>query len=402
MRWLHSLGVFALLLGIFMIIISLLPLIKLGVDLVYKPIPYDPVYILIVGVDNDIATGEERTDVIMLIGINKQTGDIALTNLPRDLLIGKHKINAIYRFDGIEKLKEELSQLTGLTIHKYMVVDYNLFKMLSEELGPVEVTITAPMYYDDYHQGLHIRFDPGTYELKGEELLAYVRFRNDERGDLGRIERQREIMMKLMAKLRNEMDYGKLMALGLKLLSQMKTDVELSEMVYLYSKLKGRYSLNFVEFPYTLDEKGDVYIDENRLSRFRKEMELCKSFLLFEEPRIVVVKNIENYPYNFEYVVEAQWKKRSNWRVQAIDVDLKVKGLSPNASMVFITTRKEKVKNQILKALKKVHPMHRFTIYDCWNLEGAQLYFKILEAVNKQHYYPENFDALVVLGVGGT
>ena len=46
------------------------------------------------------------------------------------------------------------------------------------------------MYYLDKSQGLEIDLQPGQQLLKGRDLEGYLRFRHDEAGDIGRLERQ--------------------------------------------------------------------------------------------------------------------------------------------------------------------------------------------------------------------
>jgi anionic cell wall polymer biosynthesis LytR-Cps2A-Psr (LCP) family protein len=57
------------------------------------------------------------------------------------------------------------------------------------------------MVYVDSRQDLYIDLYPGLQLLKGQDLLGYLRFRNDEMGDIGRMERQREVFQKVFSKL---------------------------------------------------------------------------------------------------------------------------------------------------------------------------------------------------------
>jgi anionic cell wall polymer biosynthesis LytR-Cps2A-Psr (LCP) family protein len=59
------------------------------------------------------------------------------------------------------------------------------------------------MYYVDNAQGLYIDLYPGVQLLKGEELEGFLRYRNDEMGDLGRMERQKQVLSAVFTKLAN-------------------------------------------------------------------------------------------------------------------------------------------------------------------------------------------------------
>ena len=72
---------------------------------------------------------------------------------------------------------------------------------VAEALGGIEVDVPKRMYYVDSRQDLYIDLYPGRQLLKGQELIGYLRFRNDEMGDIGRMERQREVFQKVFSKL---------------------------------------------------------------------------------------------------------------------------------------------------------------------------------------------------------
>jgi anionic cell wall polymer biosynthesis LytR-Cps2A-Psr (LCP) family protein len=63
------------------------------------------------------------------------------------------------------------------------------------------VDVPKRMYYVDNAQGLYIDLAPGPQVLRGEALEGFLRFRHDELGDLGRMDRQRLVMAKVFSKL---------------------------------------------------------------------------------------------------------------------------------------------------------------------------------------------------------
>lgn len=68
-------------------------------------------------------------------------------------------------------------------------------------MGGIEVDVPKRMFYTDNSQGLYIDLQPGPQTLKGRDLEGFLRFRHDETGDIGRMERQQMAVQALFRKL---------------------------------------------------------------------------------------------------------------------------------------------------------------------------------------------------------
>ncbi|WP_129409899.1 LCP family protein [Marinitoga lauensis] len=163
----------------------------------------DPYYFLVLGMDTtDVNEKISRTDSILLVGVSEKKEKILVLPIPRDLLItvdnSTMRINAVYVKYGIKKLKEIIQNIFSIKISDYLIFDYGLFKEIGNIYAPVKIYVSKDMYYEDYHQNLHINFKQGYNYLNGEELLYYARFRHDALGDLGRIQRQKDVLFALM------------------------------------------------------------------------------------------------------------------------------------------------------------------------------------------------------------
>jgi anionic cell wall polymer biosynthesis LytR-Cps2A-Psr (LCP) family protein len=90
------------------------------------------------------------------------------------------------------------------------------------------------MYYVDNAQGLLIDLYPGRQVLRGAELEGFLRFRHDELGDLGRMQRQRLVLAEVFGKLAQPSTLAQLPAL-LKIAGEdIRTDlspIELTQLV---------------------------------------------------------------------------------------------------------------------------------------------------------------------------
>jgi LCP family protein required for cell wall assembly len=158
--------------------------------------------IVVMGTDH-VST---NTDVMMTVRL--QDGRTELTQVPRDTYIdsaqyGVMKANALYSSGGPEMVKQELSRLLNARVDRYLVLNLNAVQRLADALGGVEVDVPKRLYYVDNSQGLTIDLYPGRQLLKGAELEGFLRFRHDELGDIGRMERQKLVLAEVFRKLAN-------------------------------------------------------------------------------------------------------------------------------------------------------------------------------------------------------
>ncbi|MFZ9228407.1 MAG: LCP family protein [Prochlorococcaceae cyanobacterium] len=156
--------------------------------------------ILLLGTD----VGGGNTDVIASVRVDG--GITRITQVPRDSYIeaegyGPNKINALYAIGGLDLLKRELSRKLGRPITHHVMVNLGAVRRMADALGGIEVNVPKRLYYTDRSQGLYIDLQPGLQTLKGRELEGFLRFRHDELGDIGRLERQQLAWQALFRKL---------------------------------------------------------------------------------------------------------------------------------------------------------------------------------------------------------
>jgi len=156
--------------------------------------------ILVLGTDQVAA----NTDVMLTAEL--KNGRTELTQIPRDTYIesqkyGILKANSLYESGGIPAVEQEIGTLLGEPIQRYLLVNLDAVLHLADALGGVEVDVPKRMAYTDRSQGLYIDLYPGRQLLKGKELEGFLRFRHDEMGDLGRMDRQRLVLNEVFRKL---------------------------------------------------------------------------------------------------------------------------------------------------------------------------------------------------------
>lgn len=145
-----------------------------------------------------------RTDTMLLLYV-PPSGNSALISLPRDSYVaipgqGKNKLNAAYAFGGAPLLVETVEQNTGVRVDSYLEIGFLGLVNMVDAVGGIEVCPESPMQDKD----AHIDIQAGCQNIDGVTALGYVRMRkSDKRGDLGRIERQREVIGKVMKEATN-------------------------------------------------------------------------------------------------------------------------------------------------------------------------------------------------------
>lgn len=151
-----------------------------------------------------LGTGDDagrRTDTIMLLYV-PPSGRAALVSIPRDSYVaipghGKNKINAAYAFGGPELLVRTVEQNTGLHVDGFAEIGFGGFANVVDAVGGIEMCPETAI--KDPQSNLDI--PAGCQQMDGPTALGYVRMRKqDPRGDLGRAERQREMVGALAKK----------------------------------------------------------------------------------------------------------------------------------------------------------------------------------------------------------
>jgi len=160
------------------------------------------------GIVNFLVVGKDHvganTDVIMVASLNPDTDKVSVLSVPRDTRVyvnGTRKINSVYSYAGSRGMKKEetlintVSQVTGLPIHYFAIINLRAFREIVDELGGVEFNVKRPYHYDDPYQDLHIHLDPGMQILNGEKAEGLIRYRHDyAMGDIQRLDVQQEFI----------------------------------------------------------------------------------------------------------------------------------------------------------------------------------------------------------------
>jgi len=150
----------------------------------------------------DDGTEGARTDTIMVLH-KPRSGPASLISIPRDTYTeipghDPNKINAAYSYGGAPLLVQTVEGLTGLTVDHYAEVGFGSVEEIVDAVGGVELCYDDDV--DDPKSGL--TWESGCHLADGKTALAFSRMRySDPKGDIGRAERQQQVIAAVAAKV---------------------------------------------------------------------------------------------------------------------------------------------------------------------------------------------------------
>lgn len=169
--------------------------------------------ILLLGVDSRDPEDDtnSRSDSMMLISVDSEHNCIKMVSFLRDSWVyipalDKHqRLNAACSADGFNGVVDTIEYNFGVDIDGYVVADFEMFKVLVDSVGGVEVDVTEqeadevtnhPVRYGN------VTLEAGKYKLTGEQALAYCRIRKIDT-DFMRAYRQRTVMQSILKSVKS-------------------------------------------------------------------------------------------------------------------------------------------------------------------------------------------------------
>lgn len=182
----------------------------------------DQINILLLGTAGKGKPGQNLTDTLMVASIDSKTNRVALLSIPRDLYVSipdaqvKTKINSVYQYglsssqgdadSAAEIVTETISTITGLAIDYYMILNFDGFEKIIDDIEGINI-INERDIYDARYPGPNYSYETfelskGFHHLDGATALKYARERHDDpEGDFGRAKRQQQIMQAVKNKI---------------------------------------------------------------------------------------------------------------------------------------------------------------------------------------------------------
>lgn len=175
--------------------------------------------------------GADLTDTLIVASIDPVNKTSTLVSIPRDLWVtvpggGSSKINAVYanaknrslntapkdrakaEQAGVEAIKQMVSQVLGVPIHYYGVIDFEGFKQAVDIVGGVDINVPEELAVKEHlwdgttGRNYYLNVPAGQQHFDSTKALYFTRSRHTSlRGDFTRSERQRLFIQALSQKI---------------------------------------------------------------------------------------------------------------------------------------------------------------------------------------------------------
>lgn len=217
------------------------------------------------------------TDTMMVATYDVANQKATVMSLPRDTLINSSarpninakKLNAVYNVygqgdEGIQALKNEVSELVGFVPDYYVQIDWELVGEMVDAIGGVWFDNPRHMEYYDPFQDLNIYQEKGYRFLNGNDAMQIVRFRHSNDGnaisDLERLEIQHSFLKAVLEQtlqIKNITRIGQLIEL---FNSRVNSDLAVENMLWFGQEaVLGGLKVDDVEFCTMPNALGSYY-----------------------------------------------------------------------------------------------------------------------------------------------
>ncbi len=212
-------------------------------------LPENVLNILLIGLDSRSNLRGQNTDVIIVVSINKDTKQVSMLSIPRDLWVyipthGWSRINVAHRMgfvrgypgEGPGLLKQTILVNFGIPIDKWVRIDFTGFRHVVDELGGVDMVVPCrvnllyqPPGSDDEEEMI---LEPGIHHMDGATALRYVRTRRGG-SDFDRARRQQQFLRAMWDQTKSPDILPRIPGLWAALSGSVETDLTLGDLLSL-------------------------------------------------------------------------------------------------------------------------------------------------------------------------
>ena len=170
-------------------------------------LPEDVVNVLLIGADAwEDVRDEGRSDTMIVCSYHRDTGEVRLLSIARDLLVtipnrgGTNRLNAAHSFGGPILLMKTVNRTFSLNISRYVSLNIHGLRRIFDAMGGLSISITEKEARE-VNRMIGIEFPheenppcpSGECVLSGLQAMTYARIR-DLDSDFGRMARQRRVI----------------------------------------------------------------------------------------------------------------------------------------------------------------------------------------------------------------
>jgi LCP family protein required for cell wall assembly len=187
-----------------------------------------------------------RTDVLMLVALDRRSGQVSLVSFPRDLWVaipgfGEERINTVMQKGGFPLLAQTMQTNFGVFPTHYAMIDMEGFLKVIDVLGGIEFE-TDQVTADDCDSSLEpdrwCEVGPGMVSLDRDWALWYVRARYHS-SDFDRLRRTQEVLSAVMDELASPKGFLKLPALFRIYETEVENNLSTNQIISLLRILSG-------------------------------------------------------------------------------------------------------------------------------------------------------------------
>lgn len=207
--------------------------------------------IAIFGIDSrsDNYNKGNRSDCIIIASINNKTKEVKLVSVYRDTYVqieghGLDKITHAYSYGEAPLAIKTLNTNLNLNIKEFVTVNFEAVKEIIDSIGGIRMTITSEEV--SHIPGIKAA---GTYNLTGEQALAYARIRYATGGDYKRTERMRDVLTAVANKVKT-FNISQLNVFIDQVLPRVYTNISSSEMFSLMPNVPSFKITESIGWPY--------------------------------------------------------------------------------------------------------------------------------------------------------
>ena len=276
-------------------------------EIIKADVDHKPLNILLLGSDTRTGQGNNiggetpgLSDTTILLHVSADRDRAYGVSIPRDSMVerpecerkdgqgtdpgGLRIFNEAYAVGGPACTIKTVEAVTDIRINHFVVIDFNGFKNMVDALDGVPVCVPEEVN-DDIG---HIYLPAGSYEVKGQQALSYVRLRHglSENGDIGRMRRQQAFLASMANKaisagtLLNPVRLYNFLDAATKSLTTDPSLASLNKLRGLAGQLKD-VGLNQIQF---LTVPWETYPADNNRVQFAPEADALWEKIRLDEP----------------------------------------------------------------------------------------------------------------------
>lgn len=189
-----------------------------------------------------------RSDCIMIVSINQKTNEVRLLSVYRDTYLeltdrSLDKITHAYAYGGPKLTLSTLNTNLDLNITEYVTVNFETVRTVVNAIGGIQMTVT-----DAEAKSIPNITSAGTYNLMGDQALAYARIRKIDT-DYKRTERMRDVLTAIFNKVKT-LNIKQINNLIDTVLPHIRTNIQKTEILSLAPKVATYKITNSIGWPY--------------------------------------------------------------------------------------------------------------------------------------------------------